>query len=234
MSIEIQPTLSRLPAWLRSADDTAAPAGAGAKDLRPVFADPSGRRRVLVRGTAATLAVASVAFMAGAGLLLANQPLPAVPYIIGGVTAGDLDGRPQAAIGDGAAGPVNLSPGAVLVQPVPRPGTDVGARPEAVRQPAGQPAAASDGGVATVAVGLLTPADTAPTAGPPAEPASPPQAANPPAANPPAADPPPAAPPAAVPPAAPPADAPAEQPGLLAPVLAPVTGLVGSLLDALL
>ncbi|MEU7785546.1 hypothetical protein [Amycolatopsis sp. NPDC049159] len=40
----------------------------------PVFVDPSGRRRLLVRGSAGVLAVAGVAFIAGTGLLLANQP----------------------------------------------------------------------------------------------------------------------------------------------------------------
>ncbi|HWM01016.1 MAG TPA: hypothetical protein VNP92_01635 [Actinophytocola sp.] len=226
MSTHFQSTISHLPAWLRSADDTAAPVAEGAreKDLRPVFADPSGRRRVLVRGTAATIAAAGVAFMAGAGLLLSNPPLPAAPYNIGAPpAAGEQHAQTHAGAGDPAAGLANMLPGAVLTpgQGVSSPDADAsGATPAAARQPDARPGVPSNRGSTGVVVGV--PADTTP--GSPADPTSPP------AADPPPVAPPPASPPTVVPPVAPPA----ETPGLIETVTEPVTTVVGSLLDALL
>ena len=63
--------------------------------VNPVFVDPSGHRRLLVRGSAGVLAVAGVAFIAGTGLLLANQPATSASGDVGSNSA-----------------PVGLAPGA--------------------------------------------------------------------------------------------------------------------------
>jgi hypothetical protein len=59
--------------------DSAVPAGAEPDVVRPVFHDPTGRRRAFLRISAATLAAASIAFITGAGLLLAERPMTSSP-----------------------------------------------------------------------------------------------------------------------------------------------------------
>jgi hypothetical protein len=51
--------------------------------VRPVFVDVRGHRRVWTRVSAAALAVLSIAFIAGAGLLLSERPFTAFPRLIG-------------------------------------------------------------------------------------------------------------------------------------------------------
>jgi hypothetical protein len=225
MSNDFQPTLSRLPVWLQSADDTAEATTVEAKDTRPVFTDPSGHRRILVRGTATTLAAAGVAFMAGAGLLLSSQPLPAAPYNIeGSNSVGGSDGLTVAAP---PAAAVNSLPGVFTpVQPASEQDADAaGWTPPVTSRPAGQPEVRQDT-VPAVSAG------TPPADGSPADSTAPPARVAPPVAGPPpATDPPPVAdPPPAVPPAAPPV----EEPGLLAPITDPLVTVVGTLLGPLL
>ena len=225
MSNDFQPTLSRLPIWLRSADDTAETAPAGVKDIRPVFADPSGYRRVLVRGTAATLAAAGIAFMAGAGLLLSNQSSPAAPYNIdGSKSAGGSNGRVLAA--PPAAGAMGSLPRGVFTPVRPASGQDAAASgstsPVALRpavQPGVRPGSDSAASAGTLpAVGASADAVTRPAAGPPPATGPPPVMDPPPVADP---------PPAVDPP-------PAEEPGPLSPVIDPLTTVVGTLLGPLL
>jgi hypothetical protein len=223
MSNHFQPTLSRLPVWLRGADDTADPAAAGAKDIRPVFVDPSGYRRILVRGTATTLAAAGVAFMAGAGLLLSNQPLPAAPYDIGGTnSAGAVNGRAAPP----AAGASDSLPrgGFTAAQPASDGAADIsGSTPVVASQRVEQPGVDADSG-------LVAPAEAAPGVWAPTAPTAPRAGVVPPAEDPPPVTPPVADPPPVIPPALPPT----EEPGLLAPITDPLTTVVGTLLGPIL
>jgi hypothetical protein len=51
--------------------------------VRPVFVDVRGRRRMLMRVSATAMAVVSIAFIAGAGLLLAERPITDSPGLPG-------------------------------------------------------------------------------------------------------------------------------------------------------
>lgn len=195
---------------------------------RPVFSDPTGRRRVVVRGSAASLAVAGVAFITGAGFLISNQPSTTTPYDIAapepapapavGIPAvprlPGLDGK---AVGrESVEGRHSGAPAADTARS--------GEHPlEQVRNAASATVPAATVSAATVRHAASTghPSTHTPSAG----------AANPPA-DPPATVPPPGqqAPPETPPDATPPA----AQPGLLDPVVGPVTGLLGALLHPLL
>jgi hypothetical protein len=78
MSDEFLAAVPGTPASVGDAD-SAVPSGTEPDVVRPVFHDPTGRQRAPLRISAATLAAASVAFITGAGLLLAERPMISSP-----------------------------------------------------------------------------------------------------------------------------------------------------------
>jgi hypothetical protein len=218
----------------------------------PVFVDPSGRRVVAARFSAATLTLVGVAFITGAGMLLSNQPTPtaladvlspgALARAVGAdpiadVLTNSLSGEVAPTPRQSSTVPGQVAPGVDRVDVTQAPQYPVGV------SPGGAPAASNP----YTGQGELMPATPlagSPVAGSPivAPPAAAPAAAAPAAATPPAEAPPVVVPPVAVPPVAVPpvvnVETPAEQPaGLLAPVVPvidPVVSAVGSLLGALL
>ncbi|MFI5592359.1 hypothetical protein ACIA5G_45425 [Amycolatopsis sp. NPDC051758] len=208
--------------------------------VNPVFVDPSGHRRLLVRGSAGVLAVAGVAFIAGTGLLLANQPATSASGDVGSNSA-----------------PVGLAPGAAQQQPAA--GAGEKQVPGAGRNSGPQIAIPANVLPLSAAAGGTAPGGPQPAAGVQVGTSGPAAAVNPQPGNPAAAgqapvdraDPvQPAQPVAVVPPAAvvPPVVVPPPVPAVVAPVVpvvepvievvggvvAPVTGAVGSLLGNLL
>jgi hypothetical protein len=201
-------------------DGQQSPAGEPAV-VRPVFVDVRGHRRVWMRVSAAALAVLSIAFIAGAGLLLSERPFTAFPRLIG-ISEPEID---EAVTGNGTASDApdgvgtTLAPGLPGRVPVPgapgnnadRPGALPGpSAPPGVFGPLVPPAAPGgvQGGVGTPvpggpitpridlpADGPTTPAEPEPPVGPPVEPPAEPPVVDPPPVDSPPADPPPADPP---------------------------------------
>lgn len=215
--------------------------GEANRRVDPVFVDPSGRRRLLVRGSAGVLAVAGVAFIAGTGLLLANQPatsasgdaesnsapggLPAVPGAGRQPAAGA--GQQQSPGTGRSSGPRIAIPANVL----PLSGVAGGAVPGG-QQPAG---GAQSGTSGPAAAAQAQPGNQAAAGPAPVNRADPVPPARPAAAVPPVA----VVPPVVVQPPAPAVVAPVVS--VVPPVLevvggvvAPVTGAAGSLLGNLL
>ncbi|TVT17181.1 hypothetical protein FNH06_32535, partial [Amycolatopsis acidiphila] len=83
--------------------------------IRPVFVDPSGRRRRLLRASAAAVAAGAFVFMAGAGALLTNRPLTSLPGLLGEAVTGQDTGDS----GGVAAAPRASSPPVAGWAPVP-------------------------------------------------------------------------------------------------------------------
>jgi hypothetical protein len=201
--------------------------------VRPVFVDVRGHRRVWMRVSAAALAVLSIAFIAGAGLLLSERPLTAFPRLIGisependeavagnGTASDAPDGADTTAVpGQPGRLPLPGGPGSNVAQPGALPGPST--PPGIFGQPVSPVGPASPGGVQG---GVGTPGAGTPGAGTPApgnpmtpridlptEPA-PPVTSNPPVEPPaPPVDPPPA-PPVDPPPVVPPVDPPPVEP----------------------
>jgi len=116
--------------------------------VRPVFVDLSGHRRVWMRLSAATMAVAAVVFIAGAAFLLSERPFSAIPMPFGGSSSeqqstsndGSVAGAP------GAGNPAR-TPGTQVKKAVPQkvgaatPGTTTG------QTSTGAPAGTTAGGL---------------------------------------------------------------------------------------
>ncbi|MET0235756.1 MAG: hypothetical protein ABW224_14020 [Kibdelosporangium sp.] len=233
---------TRLPTWLGGGIR-----GTGDPPVentnRPVFVDPSGRRVVAARLSAAALTLAGVAFITGAGVLLSNQPTPTAladalnPGVAARVVGVDpiIDALTNSLTGDVAPGQPTTVPRQVV------PGIDGTAGAPTAHNPAGVLPGPPASGSPDAGQGQPTPAAPHPGAPlqgakSPAPPVVPPAAEAPPVITPPVDVPPVVVPPVVVPPVVePPAEPALPVVGpAVDPVVDPVVDTVGSLLGDLL
>ena len=199
-----------------------------------VFADPSGRRRVAVRTSAVTLALAGVTFIAGAGLLLSNQPsMTAADAVSGPTTVSDPEVRQQL--------PAVLPTQNPLVAPkIPRPGTTLPVTQSVMNQLKTTTATSTAVNAMAPTDPLQPPQDESPTprtpGRTPTSPVTPPPVTQPPVTEPPVTQPPVTEPPVTEPPVTEPpvTEPPAEDPGPLEGIVDPLASAVGAILRPLL
>lgn len=163
---------------------------------QPVFVDPSGKRRVLIWISSTAVAAASVAFIAGAGMLLSGQPASTAPPLFGELGI-DQPATPDASVAGTAVPPPSPLPSKgnrVVVAPVT---THSGVPPAAqsnVQASPGVPTSAAPAVAAPPPVVVAPPVEPVPLESPVVEP-PPPVVSEPPPPPPPVTSEPPPPPP---------------------------------------